>query len=207
MSHSEWGRVEVISGCMTSGKSLELLYRLEQIKRQMGSATILAFRHYQDNRGELGVVSSRDGQRLKATVVRDTKEIVALTLGTPGITAVGIDEVMFYEHDVVKAARTLANRGIRVICAGLDTDCYGEPFGPMPRLLADSEITDKRYSWCCQCRRVRSFSMKAWRTQWIGEGAPPLPGEKRPGGDKLFEPRCHECFVPPVLATVSSEIT
>ena len=138
------GNVEVICGCMFSGKSEELIRRLRRavIARQI----VQVFKPKIDNRYSEGQVRSHSGTGFDATPVTCAEDI--LNLVGADTTVVGIDEAQFFDAGVVHVAQQLASNGKRVICAGLDLDFRGEPFGPMPTLLAIAERVDKLTAIC-----------------------------------------------------------
>jgi len=189
------GSLEAIVGCMFSGKSDVLVERYLQLEMQFGKGRALAIRHFMDTRDSLGSIVSRSGRKVPARTVRDANDILIEVQRAPGVRGVLIDEAQFFEPDLVPLVDLLAMSGLRVFCAGVDTDCSGQPFGHMPALLAVADKVTKRYAWCVQC--PRDSRQRARRNQWIGAGSAPLPGEKRPGGEKMYEPRCRNCFVPP----------
>ena len=108
-----------------------------------------------------------------------------LSLIRPNVAVVGVDEVQFFDDGVVDVCEELANRGARVICAGLDQDYRGMPFGPMPRLLAIAEYVTKLHAVCVRCGREASRSQRLVA----------MEGQLFVGGAAAYEARCRKCFV------------
>lgn len=138
------GRIEVICGCMFSGKSEELLRRLR--RAEIARQTVAVFKPVIDERYGVSKVSSHDGRQYEATPIQKPMEIFDY-IGDD-ITVVGIDEAQFFDDTIISVSRALADRNIRVIVAGLDLDFRGEPFGPMPFLMAEAEQVDKLHAIC-----------------------------------------------------------
>jgi thymidine kinase len=156
------GSVEVVCGCMFSGKSEELIRRLRRavIARQK----VQVFKPRIDDRYSRDQVRSHSGSGFDAVPVQSSEELAALV--TSDTTVVGIDEAQFFDEDLPHVVARLADDGKRVICAGLDLDFRGEPFGPMPRLLAIAERVDKLTAICMVSGEP------ATRTQRIINGRP-----------------------------------
>jgi len=138
------GWVEVICGSMFSGKTEELIRRLRRavIARQR----VQLFKPAVDDRYGVSTVASHNGMKWEGVVVGDAEEVLSKV--EPGTTVVAIDEVQFFDPTVVDVCNVLAQRGLRVIVAGLDTDFRGEPFGPMPTLMAQAESVRKLHAIC-----------------------------------------------------------
>jgi len=185
------GWIEVISGVMFSGKSEELLRRVRRalIAKRRGQV----FKSHLDDRyGSLFTVISHDGKRTDALPVSNSTQISELVL--PETEVVAIDEAQFLDMGVIRVANALADRGIRVIIAGTDMDFRGEPFGPLPFLLAIAEKVDKLHAICVQCGDL------ATRNQRLINGTPaPAEGPTiQVGGSETYEARCRKCHhVPP----------
>jgi thymidine kinase len=186
------GRVELICGSMFSGKTEELIRRLRRaiIARQK----VQVFKPIIDNRYNLEEVTSHNGAGYQAQPVADAAGI-RLELADD-VTVVAVDEVQFFDPAIVELCDELAARGIRVICAGLDTDFRGVPFGPIPELLARAEMVDKLHAICVVCGEEAS------RTQRLINGVP--AGYDDPvvmvGAAEVYEARCRHCHEvrPPV---------
>jgi thymidine kinase len=176
------GSIEVITGSMFSGKTDELIRRLRRatIARQK----VQVFKPVIDDRYAVEKVTSHAGSDYAALPIQKAAEILAnLDLDT---TVVAIDEAQFFESDILKIVQELADRGLRVIIAGLDTDFRGEPFGPMPVLMAQAERVDKLYAICMICGEAAS------RTQRLINGQPANYDDPVVvvGAAEMYEARC-----------------
>ncbi len=179
-----YGSVEVITGSMFSGKTDELIRRLRRaaIARQK----IQVFKPTLDNRYAEEKVTSHAGADFDAQPVERAAHI--LDRLRPDTTVVGIDEAQFFDESIVEICEALAERGIRVIVAGLDTDFRGEPFGPMPALMAKAERVDKLRAICMIC------GQEASRTQRLVNGRPARYDDPVVivGASELYEARCRQ---------------
>ncbi|HVU12652.1 MAG TPA: thymidine kinase [Phototrophicaceae bacterium] len=178
------GRIEVICGSMFCGKTEELIRRSR--RAVIAKQTLQVFKPIIDVRYGLERVTSHDGQNIEAQPVAKAGEIPALL--NPGTTVVAIDEAQFFDDAIVPIAEALAARGLRVICAGLDLDFRGEPFGPMPQLLARAEEVTKLHAICVIC------GDEACRTQRLVNGAPAHYHDPiiMIGAKEVYEARCRE---------------
>lgn len=180
--HHRAGWIEVIAGCMFSGKTEELIRRLRRatIARQK----IQSFKPAIDNRYNKEAITSHDETSLESMPVASSAEILSKVRGNTQV--VGIDEAQFFGDDLVNVCQMLADRGIRVIVAGLDQDYLGVPFGPMPSLLAVAEYVHKQSAICVICGNPAS------RTQKV------VPNHDRiqVGATESYEARCRFCFDP-----------
>ena len=140
------GRIEVICGSMFSGKTEELIRRLR--RAQFARQKVEIFKPAIDTRYSDEEVVSHDHTSLLSTPVESSGSILLLTSDTD---VVGIDEAQFFAHGIVDVCNELANRGIRVIIAGLDMDFKGQPFGPMPALMAVADDVLKVHAICVKC--------------------------------------------------------
>lgn len=186
------GWIEVISGVMFSGKSEELLRRVRRATLARHSVQLFKS-HLDDRYGGAHAVSSHDGGRQAAIPVTSSLQIAERL--DPSARVVAIDEAQFLDLGVVGVVNDLADRGCRVILAGTDMDFRGEPFGPIPQLLAIAEKIDKLHAICMVCGDV------ATRNQRLIDGAPaPAEGPTiQVGGLEAYEARCRRCHeVPPV---------
>ncbi|MTB50711.1 thymidine kinase [Lewinella sp. W8] len=173
------GWIEVICGSMFSGKTEELIRRLKRAK--IAGQSVEIFKPKIDTRyGEERVVS-HDSNSLLATPISDTRKILNVA---EEVTVVGLDEAQFFEMDVVKHVQTLADRGKRVIIAGLDMDFRGEPFGPICSLLAVAEYITKVHAICSHCGNLATHSYRL-----TSEQDTVVLGEK-----DLYEARCRRCY-------------
>lgn len=187
MKQSGW--VEVICGSMFSGKSEELIRRVR--RATYGNLSIRVFKPAIDDRYSDDSVVSHDGTSTMARPVKNSDEILEDIDNE--VDVIGIDEVQFFDENIVAVADELANQGIRVIIAGLDTDFRGEPFGPMPKLMALSESVTKLNAICPVCGSPAS------RTQRLINGKPALYDDPviLVGASESYEPRCrHHHEVP-----------
>ncbi|MDN6206457.1 MAG: thymidine kinase [Staphylococcus simulans] len=178
--HSGW--IECITGSMFSGKSEELIRRL---KRGMyAKQKVVVFKPAIDNRYHKEKVVSHNGNAIEAITIKVAEEIFEQDL--TGVDVIGIDEVQFFEHSVVDIAQELAEQGHRVIVAGLDMDFRGEPFEPMPQLMAVSELVTNLQAVCAVCGAPAS------RTQRLINGRPAKADDPiiMVGADESYEPRC-----------------
>ncbi len=173
------GWIEVISGCMFSGKTEELIRRLRRV--QISGQRVEIFKPALDTRYDQADIVSHDDTRIQSTPVDNHYNILLLA---SGMDVVGIDEAQFFDEGIVEVAEQLALRGTRVIVAGLDKDYLGKPFGPMPALLARAEYVTKLHAICLKCGDNASYS---YRKPEIGDRV--LLGEK-----DIYEPLCRNCF-------------
>jgi len=178
----EVGSVEVVTGSMFSGKTDELIRRLRRavIARQ----EIQVFKPAVDTRYEVEKVTSHAGSEFDATPVASAQAI--LDNIRPSTTVVGIDEAQFFDPQIAHVAADLAAQGVRVIVAGLDTDFRGEPFGPMPVIMAQAERVDKLHAICMVCGGAAS------RTQRLINGKPAHYDDPVVvvGASEMYEARC-----------------
>ncbi|MCZ8537188.1 MULTISPECIES: thymidine kinase [Paenisporosarcina] len=186
---SQTGWVEVICGSMFSGKSEELIRRVR--RTQFAKQKIAVFKPRLDNRYSEEEVVSHNGTKVIAIPVERSKDILAYI--SDEYDVIGIDEAQFFDEGIVEVVQRLANHGFRVIVAGLDQDFRGEPFGPMPTLMAMAELVTKLQAVCQVCGSPAS------RTQRLINGEP--AGYEDPiiliGATEAYEPRCrHHHEVP-----------
>jgi thymidine kinase len=182
------GWVEVIAGVMFSGKTEELMRRVR--RAMIARKRVQVFKSHLDSR-YAGVfsVSSHDGRSVEAIPVDSSIQISQRI--DPMAHVIAIDEAQFLDHGIVEVTAALARRGRRVILAGLDTDFRGEPFGPMPELMAVAEVVDKLNAICVLC------GAPATRTQRLIEGVPAAWDSETimVGGREAYEARCRACHV------------
>ncbi|HNL39498.1 MAG TPA: thymidine kinase [Saprospiraceae bacterium] len=173
------GWIEVICGCMFSGKTEELIRRLKRAR--IASLKIEVFKPRIDTRYDESNIVSHDTTSVLATPVDHPEKILDINDNT---AVVGIDEVQFFDESIVEVCQQLALRGIRVVVAGLDMDYRGIPFGPMPKLLAVAEYVTKVHAICVHCGNLATHSYR------LADGdAIVLLGEK-----EQYEPRCRSCY-------------
>ena len=149
------GWMEVICGSMFSGKTEELIRRLR--RAEMAGQQVEIFKPKLDNRYADEEVVSHNQNKIKSTPVETPDEI--LLLGS-NCDVVGIDEAQFFDESIVEIARQLANKGVRVVIAGLDMDYMGRPFGPMPNLMATAEYVTKVHAICKKTGNLANYSMR-----------------------------------------------
>lgn len=176
------GWIEVVVGCMFSGKTEELIRRMR--RAQIARQAIAIFKPVIDTRFSADHIVSHSEARLHSTPVHSSADVLRLA---GDAQVVGIDEGQFFDMGIVEVAETLANQGKRVIIAGLDQDYRGKPFEPMPQLLAVAEYITKTLAICMVCGNP------ADRTQRT------TPSHERVlvGAKDAYEARCRRCFVPP----------
>ena len=151
----QFGWIEVICGSMFSGKTEELIRRLK--RAQFANQKIGVFKPTIDVRFDNNSVVSHDSSQIKSTTVHSASKILTLS---KGYEVVGIDEAQFFDNEIVTVCNTLANSGVRVIVAGLDMDFKGNPFGPMPNLMAIAEYVTKVHAVCTRTGGLAQFSFR-----------------------------------------------
>ncbi len=178
----ETGWIEVVAGCMFSGKTEELIRRLR--RAQIAKQRVKIFKPKIDNRYSENKIVSHSEQSLPSEVVSSAQEIFELSQDSQ---VIGIDEAQFYESDLVDVCNKLADSGKRVIVAGLDQDYKGVPFEPMPQLLAVAEYITKTLAICMNCGNP------ADRTQRKIKSADRV----LVGAADSYEARCRKCHYIP----------
>ena len=173
------GWIEVVCGSMFSGKTEELLRRLKRAR--IARQNVMIFKPQKDKRYDETKVVSHDDNRTPSTPVKSAKEILKLV---KDVEVVGIDEAQFFGEGIVEVAEELADKGIRVIIAGLDLDFLGKPFGPMPELLAVAEYITKVHAICINCGDLAHNSFRTVDSESLI-----VIGEK-----EAYLPLCRDCF-------------
>jgi thymidine kinase len=187
------GWIEVICGSMFSGKTEELIRRLK--RAQIAKQRVQIFKPRIDDRYEVESIVSHSAQKLESVAIERAEEILQKLKHDTQV--VGIDEVQFLGPEVVAVCESLAERGLRVIVAGLDQDYKGKPFEPMPQLLAIAEYITKELAICVVCGNPAN------RSQRIVSNSDRVVV----GAAGAYEARCRRCFVPePVEATVPENL-
>ena len=183
------GWIETISGCMFAGKTEELIRRIKVL--EFAKKEIMVFKPSIDNRYSDNKVVSHAGSSVESFVVETAKEILEYVKDTTQVVA--IDEAQFFDNDICLVCNELADRGIRVMAAGLDTDFRGEPFGPMPQLITEAEFVTKLAAVCNKC------GAPATRTQRIINGQPASYNDPTilVGASESYEARCRHCHEVP----------
>ena len=181
--HSEpMGRIEVVCGSMFSGKTEELIRRVR--RAQIARQKVQVFKPSIDDRFGIEKITSHNGLHVEALPVSSAQEISSLV--EPDTQVVAVDEVQFFDWQIANVCRDLADGGIRVILAGLDMDFRGEPFGPMPLLMAEAEEVEKLHAICVVCGATAS------RTQRLIDGRPASYDDPviLVGASEVYEARC-----------------
>ncbi len=156
VNHKEqFGWIEVICGSMFSGKTEELIRRLKRAK--FAKQKVEIFKPAIDKRYHEEMVVSHDSNQIRSTPVPSASTIRLLA---DGCDVVGIDEAQFFDDEIVTVCNDLANRGVRVIVAGLDMDFKGNPFGPMPNLMATAEYVTKVHAVCTRTGNLAQYSYR-----------------------------------------------
>ena len=179
------GWIEVICGCMFAGKTEELIRRINVLS--YARKNILVFKPKIDDRYSTTEIASHAGSKVPWIVISEAKEILDHVNYDTDVVA--IDEVQFFDEDVVDICEYLADSGLRVMVAGLDKDFRGEPFGVLPDLLTRAEFVTKLTAVCAKC------GAPATRTQRIINGKPASFNDPivLVGAKEAYEPRCRHC--------------
>ncbi len=181
-SRSNVGWIEVIAGSMFSGKSEELIRRLRRAK--IARQKVQVFKPEIDSRFSQDHIVSHSEMRHESANIRSAAEVLAKV--EPDTEVVGIDEGQFFDNELVNVANTLAQRGVRVIVAGLDQDYTGKPWEPMPQLLAVAEYITKTHAICMKCGQPANYSQRTFESE----------ERVAVGATGMYEARCRRCFVP-----------
>lgn len=181
------GWIELIIGPMYSGKSEELIRRIRRAK--IAKQKVQVFKPEIDNRYSKEDVVSHCGDKEDAIPVAVSNQIIELI--DEDVQVIAIDEIQFFDENIVKVVNYLADMDKRIICAGLDMDFRGEPFGPIPKLMAVAEFVDKIQAICMKCGNP------ATRTQRLINGKPASYDEPivLVGAKESYEARCRKCHV------------
>jgi thymidine kinase len=185
------GWIEVITGCMFSGKTEELIRRLK--RAQYGRQRVLIFKPRIDVRYAQDSVVSHSKQEITAIAIEDASEIIQHALDAD---VIGIDEAQFFGPNVVPVVERLANAGKRVVVAGLDQDFLGRPFEPIPQLMAVAEYVTKNLAICVRCGNPADRSQRLVR----GDATVVV------GGVETYEARCRRCFDPSESAPAQADL-
>jgi len=149
----QFGWIEIICGSMFSGKTEELIRRLRRC--QFAKQKIEIFKPIVDSRYDNEMITSHDQNQIQSTSVPAAANIPILA---DGCDVIGIDEAQFFDDEIIKVCNDLANNGVRVIVAGLDMDYQGNPFGPMPGLMANAEYITKVHAICAKTGNLANYS-------------------------------------------------
>jgi thymidine kinase len=173
------GSIEVICGSMFSGKTEELIRRMK--RAQFAKQQVAIYKPCIDVRYSEDQVVSHDAHSIPSTPISSPAKMLELS---NEVEVVGIDEAQFFDDTLIEVVQTLANRGIRVIIAGLDTDFLGKPFGPMPALMAVAEDIQKVHTICVRCGSPANHSHRLTASEQLV-----VLGEK-----DSYEPLCRHCY-------------
>jgi thymidine kinase len=176
---SRLGWIEVICGSMFSGKTEELIRRLNRAK--IARQRVEIFKPDMDTRYDIQQVVSHDAHSILSTPVHSSSQIL---LFLQDVDVVGIDEAQFFDDELVSVCNRLANDGKRVIVAGLDMDYLGKPFGPVPALMAIAEYVTKLHAVCMKCGDLANYTHRL-----VADNRLMVLGEK-----DLYEPLCRKCY-------------
>ena len=174
------GRIEVICGSMFSGKTEELIRRIKKV--ELADEKYIIFRPNIDSRNPKNKIISHAKNEISASIVSSPKEILDLSVN---YSVIGIDEAQFFDQSIVDVCNVLANKGHRLIIAGLDMDYEGNPFGPMPNLMACAEDVMKVHAVCVETGNPAGYSYRKDSSDDLV-----LIGEK-----KEYKPLSREAFV------------
>ncbi len=178
----ETGWIEVIAGCMFSGKTEELIRRLR--RAQIARQTVKIFKPKIDTRYSTTAIVSHSDQFLPSILINDINEVLEHSTSAH---VIGIDEAQFFSSDIINICNTLANKGKRVIVAGLDQDYKGIPFEPMPHLLAIAEYITKTLAICVVCGNPADKTQRKTKSS----------ERVIVGASDIYEARCRKChFIP-----------
>jgi thymidine kinase len=185
------GWIEVITGCMFSGKTEELIRRL--VRARYAKQDVLILKPRLDTRYAEGEIVSHSKMSLKALRVEKAEDVWK---AGRGVQVVAVDEVQFFGPDIVPVVESLANSGSRVLCAGLDQDYRGQPFEPMPTLMALAEFVTKNLAICMQCGNPADRSQRL-----VNRAERVLLGET-----ESYEARCRRCFSPDLPGEIQQSL-
>lgn len=173
------GSIEAICGSMFSGKTEELIRRLNRAR--IARLKVEIFSPKADLRFAENALVSHNANSIPSTAVESASAI--LLLGSD-MDVIGVDEAQFFDEELPSVCNVLANKGVRVIVAGLDMDFKGDPFGPMPTIMAIAESVTKLHAVCVRCGNPAMYSYRL-----VPDDARILLGEK-----ESYEPRCRVCY-------------
>jgi len=176
---SKRGSIEVIAGSMFSGKTEELIRRLKRAK--IAGLKVEIFKPAMDTRYSNELVVSHDERSITSTPVENASAILLLS---SDVQVIGIDEAQFFDMGIIEVCNELADRGVRVIVAGLDMDYSRKPFGPMPDIIAIAEYVTKVHAICVECGNLANYSFRKAENKNVV-----LIGEK-----DIYKPLCRNCY-------------
>ena len=181
-NNEQFGWIEVICGSMFSGKTEELIRRIKRAK--IANQKIKVFKPVIDSRSK-NFIESHDESKLECIEVKSSNEILKKI---DNCDVVAIDEAQFFDDLIVPVCNKIANNGVRVIIAGLDTDFKGEPFGPMPKLMCEADFLDKLQAICVKCGNPASYTQRLSK-----DNSQVVIGET-----DIYEARCRHCYKNPI---------
>ena len=152
--NKQFGWIEVICGSMFSGKTEELIRRLKRAK--IANQKIQIFKPSIDSRSD-EYIESHDKKKIKSITVKTSYDVFEIG---KDFDVIGIDEIQFFDNEIISVCNSLANNGVRVIAAGLDMDYLGNPFGPMPNLMAIAEYVTKVHAICSETGNIANYSYR-----------------------------------------------
>jgi thymidine kinase len=173
------GWIEVIAGSMFSGKTEELIRRLKRVK--IANQKVEIFKPTIDVRYDVTKIVSHDTTAIQSTPVDNSQKILLMA---QDVDVIGVDEAQFFDAELPSVCDQLAASGIRVIVAGLDMDYLGNPFGPMPAIMAKADYVTKVHAICMRCGNIANYSYRK------------IPNEDQVmlGATDVYEPRCRKCY-------------
>ncbi|MCX6247211.1 MAG: thymidine kinase [Bacteroidetes bacterium] len=177
---SRTGWIEVICGSMFSGKTEELIRRLNRAR--IAKQKVEIFKPAMDTRYSEEQIVTHDAHAIPSTPVQSASQILLMV---NDVNVVGIDEAQFFDSEITTVCNTMANNGIRVLVAGLDMDFLGVPFGPMPSLIATAEYVTKLHAVCMSCGDLAHYSHRIVKNE-----KQVMLGEK-----DAYEPLCRKCYL------------
>jgi thymidine kinase len=177
---SRAGWIEVICGSMFSGKTEELIRRLNRAR--IAKQKVEIFKPEMDSRYSEIQIVTHDAHAILSTPVQSSSQILLMI---NDVNVVGIDEAQFFDSEITAVCNTMANNGIRVLVAGLDMDYLGVPFGPMPALIASAEYVTKLHAVCMNCGDLAHYSYRIVKNE-----QQVMLGEK-----DAYEPLCRKCYI------------
>lgn len=194
MQSTQKGTLEVICGSMFSGKSEELIRRLK--RAEIAKKNVVVFKHSLDDRETMEYVIAHSGNKIKAYATAKVSDIKKFT--PSNINIIGIDEIQFYDKEIINIICKLLDEGKKVIVAGLDLDFRGIPFGPMPVLMAIADNVTKLKAICIECGNDAQFSQR------LVNGKPAKFDDPiiLIGAEECYQARCRGCFVIDRMATL-----
>ena len=188
MSSTKPGSLEVICGPMFSGKTEELIRRLR--RAQIAKQSVAIFKHALDNRYNVACVTSHNGVKLNAHAI-DNSVFITEQTEKNNYSVVGIDELQFFNQDIITTICDLVDNGIRVIAAGLDLDFRGIPFGPVPTLLSIADKVTKLQAICTKCGNDAMYTQRLINNKPAKYNEPLI----LIGAEEHHTARCRSCYI------------